>query len=619
MNALVVIGTAAVAVLVGLLVVFRAAQRRIGWLLVAHGLCFGVVLTNSGTSTSRAGMVGDQLAAGAWVFLFLWPVLIAYLLPDGHTLSVGWRRWMLTGLGGVAAFLVGATGDADGFREAHNGTDPPLAWLPSPVGGVLGVIGLVLTVLLFFGAVFAVRARLGRSSGQTRLQLLWIVWGATSLPLALVLIWVGHFVLRDNAVVIDLALVLAGAALPITIGIAILRYQLFDIELVLSRTLTYGVLLVGVVAVYALSLAVADRLVGDSALGGAITVAVVAVAMQPAYAAVRRRLERWVYGYRSEPTTALRRLGASLESADPLHVTEAITASVRDALKVDRVWVAAPGSEQGHDPRVMGVPLIHRDELIGDLVVEVPAGRRLSPADSALLHDLARHAAVTIRAAQLAAELQASRSRIVSAREEERKRLRRDLHDGVGPSLAAILMKLEAARSGKDGAARNALLTEIRDETKAAITEVRRAVDELRPPAIDEIGLSGALRQRAVSLSTDQLVFEVHGPPVTPPIPAAVEVAAFRIVSEAMTNAVKHSGASRCRVSLVFDDMLELTVSDNGRGNGQPTGNGVGWSSMTERAAELGGTCTISDDVRGGLLVRALLPLHEDATSEVLA
>jgi signal transduction histidine kinase len=179
-------------------------------------------------------------------------------------------------------------------------------------------------------------------------------------------------------------------------------------------------------------------------------------------------------------------------------------------------------------------------------------------------------------------------------------------------------MKLEAARSRKEGTARDDLLTEIRDETKAAITEVRRAVDELRPPAIDEIGLSGAIRQRALSLSTGQLVFEVHGPPIPPLIPAAVEVAAFRIASEAMTNVAKHSGASRCRVSLVFDQMLELTVSDNGRGNGQPTRNGVGWSSMTERAAELGGTCTISDDVHGGLLVRALLPLHEDATSEVL-
>jgi two-component system NarL family sensor kinase len=339
--------------------------------------------------------------------------------------------------------------------------------------------------------------------------------------------------------------------------------------------------------------------------------------MQPAYSTVRRRIERWVYGYRSEPATALRRLGASLDSADPLHVVETITTSVRDALKVDRVWVAPPDSEQGHEPRAVRVPLIHRDELIGALVVEVPTGRRLTPADSALLHDLARHAAVTVRAAQLAGELQASRSRIVKAREEERKRLRRELHDGVGPSLAAILMKLEAARSRRDGSERDALLTEIRDETKAAITEVRRAVDELRPPAVDEMGLSGAIRQRAASLSTDQLVFEVHGPPAPPPIPAAVEVAAFRIASEAMTNVAKHSGASRCRVALVFDQMLELTVSDNGRGNGRPTGNGVGWSSMTERAAELGGTCTISDDVHGGLLVRALLPL-EDATSEVL-
>ena len=440
------------------------------------------------------------------MFLFLWPVLIAYLLPDGHTLSAGWRRWMLMDWEGSPRSSSGPPGTPTASGRPTTARTLRFAWLPAPVSGVLGVIGLVLTLLLLFGAVFAVRARLGRSSGQTRLQLLWLVWGATSLPLSLVLLWVGHFALRDNSLVIDLALVLAGVALPVTIGIAILRYQLFDIELVLSRTLTYGVLVAAVVAVYALSLVVAERLVGDSALGGVITVAVVAVAMQPAYTTVRRRIERWVYGYRSEPATALRRLGASLESADPLHVVETITASVRDALKVDRVWVAAPGSEQDGGARAVRVPLMHRDELIGDLVVEVPAGRRLAPADSALLHDLARHAAVTVRAAQLAAELQASRSRIVTAREEERKRLRRELHDGVGPSLAAILMKLEAARSRKDGTARDALLTEIRDETKAAITEVRRAVDELRPPAIDEMGLSGAIRQRAASLSTDQLV-----------------------------------------------------------------------------------------------------------------
>ena len=123
---------------------------------------------------------------------------------------------------------------------------------------------------------------------------------------------------------------------------------------------------------------------------------------------------------------------------------------MRDALQVDRVWVSSPDVAIPADPSTVQVPLVHRDELVGQLVVEVPRGRRLSAADTALLGDLARQAAVTVRAAQLAEELQASRSSIVSAREEERKRLRRELHDGVGPSLAAILLKLEAARSRKD-------------------------------------------------------------------------------------------------------------------------------------------------------------------------
>jgi two-component system, NarL family, sensor kinase len=621
MYAVAVLAATLVDVLIGVLVLLRSDQRRIGWLLVAQGVWFGVLLVNPVASTSRTGMMVDQLGAGSWVFLFLWVVLIAYLVPDGHSLSPRWRRWMLVGLGGVAAFLVGSAGDVDGFRETHDGRAPPLAWLPAPVAGVLGVIGLVLTILLFFGAVFAVRARLRQTSGEARLQLLWLVWGATSLPVALVLAWMAHFALDDNAWVVGLALALAGVALPATIGIAILRYQLFDIQLILSRTLTYGLLLTAVVTVYVLLLIGAQRLLGDSTPGGVLAVALVAVMVQPVYSLVRRRTERWVYGYRSDPAVALRRLGASLQSADPLEVVDAITASVGDALRVDRVWIQPRGVPVPDDPRLIRVPMFHRAELVGDLVVEVPSGRRLSPADTALLHDLAGYATVTVRAAELAAELLASRSRIVTAREEERKRLRRELHDGVGPSLAAILLKLEAARSREDPDARDILLTEIRDETKGAITEVRRAVDELRPPAIDELGLCSAIGQRASSLSTDHLVFEVSCSSTPPPIPAAVEVAAFRIASEAMTNVARHSGASRCKVELVFDRRLELTVSDNGHGHaggGRPVGNGVGWSSMTERAAELGGSCTISDGAEGGLVVRAVLPMDADLHTEAL-
>ncbi len=607
MEVVAVLLASGVAVLVGLMVLVGSAQRRIGWLLVAQGVSFGALLLSQGAGTTPAAMMVDQLASGSWVFLFTWLAVIAYLVPDGHPLSARWRRWMNCGLAGVVAFLIGSAGDVTGFRETHDGQDPPLPWLPEPVSAVLGVAGLVLTVMLFFGAAFAVRARLNGSSGPTRLQLLWLVWGATSIPLSLALLWVGHFVLDDSPIASGVALTLAGAALPVALGIAILRHQLFDIRLVLSRTLTYGALLTAVVSLYVLLLLAAQRVVGQTA-AGVLAVAIVAVAVQPAYSVVRRTIERWVYGYRSEPAVALRRLGARLESADPLHVVEAVTASVRDALKVERVWVSSPDAELPTDSFTVQVPLVHRDELVGQLVVEVPPGRRLSAADTALLGDLARQAAVTVRAAQLAEDLQTSRSAIVSAREEERKRLRRELHDGVGPSLAAILLKLEAARSRQDATSRNALLREIKDETKAAITEVRRAVDELRPPAIDEFGLAGAIGQRAASLTTGDLVFEMCPAPNLPSLPAASEVAAFRIASEAMTNVARHSGATRCRVELRCDRWLELIVSDNGVGADLESPRGVGWISMVERAAELGGTCTIGARVDGGLVVHARLP-----------
>ena len=119
MYAVAVLATTVVDVLVGVLVLVRSAQRRIGWLLIAQGVSFGALLVNPSTSTSHAGMVADQLGAGSWVFLFLWLVLIAYLVPDGHSLSPGWRRWMLCGLAGVAAFLVGSAGDVEGFRDTH--------------------------------------------------------------------------------------------------------------------------------------------------------------------------------------------------------------------------------------------------------------------------------------------------------------------------------------------------------------------------------------------------------------------------------------------------------------------------------------------------------------------
>jgi two-component system NarL family sensor kinase len=599
----------AIPVLLGILVA-RRGPALVGWLLVAHGLSVGVLLAGSGsTSTGTGALVVDQLLAGGWVFLFLWLVLVAYLVPDGRPLSNRWRNWLLVGVLGAVLFLVGSAGDGEGFREQHGGLAPPLPWLPPEASGALGVSGLVLVVLLFLGSALAVRARWRASSGVVRAQLMWLLAGALAVPLGLVVVWANYFLLGQTRWVTDLTLSAISVALPVTIAIAILRHRLFDIQVVLSRTLTYGALLAAVVLLYAVLLLGAERMGGSGTAGGLVAVAVVAVAVHPAYSWLRQRVERWVYGYRSQPHQALRMLADRAEAADVDALDAVVTDAIADALRVDRVWVEA-NAAVGEDQAVR-VPLNHRGENLATLAVHVPPGRRLSPEDLTLLHDLAKYAAVLLRHQRQEQQLRQSRTSIVAAREEERRRLRQDLHDGVGPCLAAVVLTLNAAESSPDSAERSALITEARDQVRSAIAEVRRAVDDLRPPAVDEVGLLAAIRQRAATMSV-AFPIEVSGPDPLPALPAAVEVAAFRIASEALANVAQHARATLCRVEVHLSDQFELTIADNGRGaDGSTKGRGFGWESMHERAAELGGSCRIANLPEGGLIVRAVFPIEE--------
>jgi signal transduction histidine kinase len=243
----------------------------------------------------------------------------------------------------------------------------------------------------------------------------------------------------------------------------------------------------------------------------------------------------------------------------------------------------------------------------------------MSAADTALLQDLARHAAVTVRSGQLAAELQESRSRIVTAREEERRRLRRDLHDELAPTLAGLGLvaasvdRLIPVDPEQAQQAARRLHTAIRQATG----DIRRLAHDLRPPALDELGLVEALRERVAQLNeataSPRLSIEVSGRLAA--LPAAVEVAAYRIVHEALMNVIRHAGARSCVVrlaSLDAEHVLEVEVRDDGVGvprEQQPAG--IGCRSMRERAEELGGDCRIErlDAALGGTRVLARLPL----------
>jgi two-component system NarL family sensor kinase len=604
---------------VSVLILRRYPEHRIGWLLALDSLISGIALAVPPHHLgSRPLLVLAQLSANWWVLLYLGPILIAYLFPQGSFASSRWRRWTQLCLAGYLIALVEGVGDP-AFRDLHPDVAPPLPFWPQPVVLVMSAVALGLVAASLVGAVLNCVLRTRRATGTARLQLLWFSWASLSIPAVLGVCFLDVAVTGENGLITVLGLSVFGSVIPVAIGIAILRSRLFDIELVLSRTLTYGLLTAGVVGVYAAVLTLVEHVLGRGSIGGFLAVGIVAVAVQPAHARLRRRVERWVYGDRSDPGAAVRRMSERVDStADPAGVVESVTASVAEALRVSRVWVERDGNVTADD-RVVRVPLVHRGERLGDLAVAVPPGRDLSAADIALVHDLARHASVVVRAADLTADLQASRARLVTAREEERRRLRRDLHDGVGPSLAAIVLKLGAARNRSDEASRTELLDQTMEETRAAIAEVRRLVDDLRPPAIDEVGLIGAIRQRAASLSQgSELVVEVGGPAAVPPLPAAVEVAAFRIATEALTNVIRHSTASRCTIHVSISDGFELTVTDNGGGAALGTQPGVGWTSMSERAEELGGTCTVSSPPTGGLVVRAVLPLGP-ATAGVMA
>jgi two-component system, NarL family, sensor kinase len=246
-------------------------------------------------------------------------------------------------------------------------------------------------------------------------------------------------------------------------------------------------------------------------------------------------------------------------------------------------------------------------------------GEPLGAADHRLLADFARQAGIAAHAVRLTADLQASQERLVTAREKERRRLRRDLHDGLGPHLASQALTLDAARSllHKDPAAADAVLIELREQTQQAVADIRRIVNDLRPPALDDRGLAEALREHAARYAHTGLRVTIDAPGRLPPLTAAVDLAAYRIAAEAVTNTARHARARRCSVSLTADaaaGLIRLEVRDDGCGLPPSYQPGMGLASMRARASELGGRCSVESQPGMGTCVIAQLPATMDAT-----
>jgi signal transduction histidine kinase len=282
-------------------------------------------------------------------------------------------------------------------------------------------------------------------------------------------------------------------------------------------------------------------------------------------------------------------------------------------VEVDRAGGERVVATHGTPPsETRTLPVSYRDQEVGRLVLPARGLRsRLSARDERLLGDVVRQAATAARTSRLAEELQESRERLVVAREEERRRIRRDLHDGLGPALSGVVFRLESARLlvARDPEAAAAQLEATTGEVQEVVADVRRLVHDLRPPALDDRGLTGALTQLAEGLSTDGVAVTVAAEDLDD-LPAAVEVAAYRIAAEALTNVVRHAGATHAVARLTRDPAsLLVEVVDDGRGIDPAAQAGVGMVSLRERAAELGGTTEVTCPPAGGTVVRARLPL----------
>ena len=573
------------------------------------------------------------------LFGFTCLLLFFYLFPDGRFVP-RWTRWLAVAALALATLMALFPG------SPLDVTRWPLLLNALFLLGWLGV-GVVAQVY-----------RYRRISGPTqRQQAKWVVFGfAVGLgghlgTILLVELFVPGLAPRGSLLSFAAYTAIAGFLLliPLSLVIAILRYRLFDIDMLINRALVYGALSASVVGLYALVVGTVGALLQarGSFLVSLVAAGLVAVLFQPLRERLQRAVNRLTYGERDEPYAVLSRLGRRLEATlAPDAVLPAIVETVAAAFKLPYAAITLKQDERfvvaaAHGPPVgalLRLPLIYRGETVGELLLAPRApGEAFGPADRRLLDDLARQAGVAAHAVRLTADLHHSRERLVTAREEERRRLRRDLHDGLGPRLSSLALQLAAARNRvADDPVAADLLANLKAQTHEAVADIRRLVYALRPPALDELGLVPAIREHAARYAGqgDGLRVTVEAPDRLSPLPAAVEVAAYRIALEALTNVARHAQAHTCAVRLalerttdaglgtaqgnrgqfspqssVLGPALRLEIVDDGRGIAPDARMGAGLLSMRERAAELGGAFTVARLPSGGTRVCARLPL----------
>lgn len=617
----------AVTATLGAVVVIRAGSF-LGWLMLAatalgatgafvHAVALDAVRTQQvGTVATVSAWLGQWIqipAIASFIFVFL-------LFPSGRLLSPRWR-WV-AGASILGAFMVTATAAfSPGPLAAQPTIDNPTGLEGAgPFLGLAETIASALLAIGFASSLVSLVIRLRRARDDEREQVKWLLFAAV------LLVATGFFAMITEGPLNELsfvALLVGLFALPVSLAIALTKYRLYNIDLVINRALVYLGITGCVIVIYVLIVGFMGSLLQQRVglVPALIATGIVAVVFEPLRRSAQEAVDRLMFGERKDPFVALTGLASTLQSAiEPDEVLPTIVETLARSLKFAYVGIEAedeagikiaasagdPGTGTGET-----IPLVYQGAPIGKLIVVPRRGDALSPTDRSLVEALAKSAGAAVHAVTLTEALRKSRNEILAAREEERRRLRRDLHDGLGPELAGIALGVGAARNlavGDPGKTAE-LLGRVQDQAEAATRSIRGLVDGLRPAALDDLGLVEAIRHKAESMfAGSEIDLEIDAPIDHLTLPAAVEVAAMRIILEAATNVIRHSRASRCRLTISVDDALVIEVIDDGQGI-HGSHRGVGLDSMRERVEEVGGALTIGDADGGGTRVCATLPL----------